>query len=38
MADVELDLLENAIDSLNEALAKYQEGKDGEDKSYKFCV
>ncbi len=38
MADIELDLLENAIDSLNEALSKYQEGKDGDDKAYKFCV
>lgn len=38
MADIELDLLENAIDSLNEALAKYQEGKDGDEKAYKFCV
>lgn len=38
MADIELDLLENAIDSLNEALAKYQEGKDGNEKAYKFCV
>jgi exonuclease VII small subunit len=38
MADVELDLLENAIDSLNEALAKYQDGKDDDEKAYKFCV
>lgn len=38
MAGVELDLLENAIDSLNEALAKYQDGKDGNQKAYKFCV
>jgi len=38
MADIELDLLDNAIDSLNEALAKYQEGKHGNDKAYKFCV
>lgn len=38
MADIELDLLENAIDSLNEALEKYQQGKDGEEKAYKFCV
>ena len=34
MAEVELDLLENAFDSLNEALAKYQEGKDGDEKAY----
>jgi len=38
MADIELDILENAIDSLNEALSKYQEGKDGNEKAYKFCV
>lgn len=38
MADIELDLLDNAIDSLNEALSKYQEGKDGNEKAYKFCV
>lgn len=38
MARIELDLLENAIDSLNEALAKYQDGLDGNEKAYKFCV
>lgn len=38
MAEVGLDLFENAIDSLNEALVKYQEGKDGDEKAYKFCV
>lgn len=38
MARIELDLLENAIDSLNEALAKYQQGLDGNDKAFKFCV
>lgn len=38
MARVELSLLENAIDSLNEALAKYQDGLDGNDKAFKFCV
>jgi hypothetical protein len=37
-AEVELDLLENAIDSLNEALTKYQNGKAGDEKAYKFCV
>lgn len=37
MANIELDLIDNAIDSLNEALAKYQEGK-VDDKAYKFCV
>jgi hypothetical protein len=34
----ELDLLENAIDSLNEALVKYEQSKAGEVKAYKFCV
>jgi hypothetical protein len=34
----ELDLLANAIDSLNEALAKYQQGKAGDERAYKFCV
>mgnify|MGYP000132612038 CR=1 FL=1 len=38
MADIELDLLENSVDSLNEALAKYQQGKKGNEKAYKFCV
>ena len=33
-----LDLLDNAIDSLNEALDKYQQAKAGEVKAYKFCV
>jgi hypothetical protein len=33
-----LDLLENAIDSLNEALAKYEQAKAGDVKAYKFCV
>ena len=34
----QLDLLDNAIDSLNEALTKYQQAKDGDVKAYKFCV
>jgi hypothetical protein len=38
MTDIKLDLLDNAIDSLNEALSKYQEGKDGNEKAYKFCI
>lgn len=38
MPDIELDLLDNATDSLNEALAKYQQGKAGDEKAYKFCV
>lgn len=38
MPDIEFDLLDNAVDSLNEALSKYQEGIDGDEKAYKFCV
>lgn len=38
MANIEFDILENAVDSLNEALTKYQEGKAGNPKAYKFCV
>jgi hypothetical protein len=34
----ELDLLENAIDSLGEALAKFEEGDAGEPKAFKFAV
>ena len=34
----QLDLLENAIDSLNEALAKYEQANTGDIKAYKFCV
>lgn len=34
----ELDLLDNALDSLTEALAKFEEGDSGEQKSYKFAV
>jgi hypothetical protein len=34
----ELDLLENAIDSLAEALAKFEEGDSGEPKAFKFAV
>jgi hypothetical protein len=33
-----LDLLENAIDSLDEALKKFSEGDSGQTKSYKFAV
>ncbi|ALM54062.1 hypothetical protein [Halomonas huangheensis] len=33
-----LDLLENAIDSLSEALSKYNEGEQGNEKSYKFAI
>lgn len=38
MSNIELDLLDNAIDSLNEALSKYQQGKKGDTKAYKFCI
>ncbi|MDL5036303.1 hypothetical protein QRD40_08050 [Comamonas sp. Y6] len=33
-----LDLLGNAMDSLEEALKKFQEGDEGDHKAYKFCV
>lgn len=35
---IKLDILENATDSLNEALSKYEQGKAGNAKSYKFCI
>lgn len=35
---LKLSLFENAIDSLNEALKKYEEGEDGDKNAYKFCV
>ncbi|HEY9079370.1 hypothetical protein [Magnetovibrio sp.] len=38
MALERLTLLENAVDSLNEALRKYNEGIDGDTKSYKFAI
>ncbi|MGA9852635.1 MAG: hypothetical protein WBR15_06860 [Gammaproteobacteria bacterium] len=38
MAKLDLNLRENAIDSLNEALSKYQQGQSGDGKAYKFCV
>lgn len=34
----DLDLLENAIDSLNEAILKYMEGSEGNHNAYKFCI
>jgi hypothetical protein len=34
----QLDLLDNALDSLAEALAKFEEGDAGEPKAYKFAV
>lgn len=33
-----LDLLDNAMDSLEEALKKFEEGDAGDQKAYKFCV
>ncbi len=33
-----LDLFENAVDSLVEALHKFREGENGDDKAYKFAV
>ncbi len=38
MTTHELDLFENAIDSLAEALAKFEAGDGGEPKAYKFAV
>ncbi|NBN61968.1 hypothetical protein GWJ07_20495 [Proteus sp. G2639] len=38
MSTHELDLLENALDSLSEALSKFEDGECGESKSYKFAV
>jgi uncharacterized protein YutE (UPF0331/DUF86 family) len=38
MAVHKLDLLENAIDSFNEALKKYDEGNGGNASSYKFAI
>jgi len=34
----ELDLLDNALDSLSEALSKFEEGDEGDHKAYKFAV
>ncbi len=34
----DLGLLENALDSLNEALRKFQSGEDGDARAYKFAV
>jgi uncharacterized protein YutE (UPF0331/DUF86 family) len=38
MSTHQLDLLENALDSLAEALAKFKEGEAGDSKAYKFAV
>lgn len=36
--NVQLDLLENALDSLNESLEKYKLGEAGDERAYKFCI
>ncbi|UTW02211.1 hypothetical protein KDX31_12665 [Amphritea atlantica] len=38
MSKLELNLLENAVDSLNEALLKYEDGLNGNLKSFKFSI
>jgi hypothetical protein len=38
MSTFELDLLGNALDSLAEALSKFEDGDDGNEKSFKFAV
>ena len=38
MSRIELDLLENALDSFNEALRQYERAEDGEYKAFKFCI
>jgi len=38
MSNHTLDLLENALDSLAEALTKFEQGDNGDPKAYKFCV
>ncbi|TXD04389.1 hypothetical protein FTI75_12170 [Burkholderia pseudomallei] len=38
MSNHKLDLLENAMDSLAEALTKFEQGDNGDLKAYKFCV
>ncbi|MGD1473691.1 hypothetical protein ACP6H4_26250 [Vibrio harveyi] len=38
MSEHKLDLLDNAVDSLEEALVKFEEGEAGETKAYKFAV
>ena len=38
MSTLKLNLLDNAIDSLDEALKKYQAAQEGDAKAYKFCV
>lgn len=36
--EYQLDIKENAIDSFNEALAKYEQGERGESRHYKFAI
>jgi len=36
--DYELDIKENALDSFNEALEKFEQGENGNAKSYKFAI
>jgi hypothetical protein len=38
MPSIELDLLDNAVEILSDALSKYQAKKDGDVKAYEFCV
>ena len=38
MSTLKLSLLENAMDSLDEALKKYQAAQEDDPKAYKFCV
>ncbi len=38
MQSVKLNLLENAFDSLDEALQKFKEGQNGKTKAYKFAI
>lgn len=38
MAIHKLDLLDNAVDSFNEALKKYEEGNNGKTSAYKFAI
>lgn len=38
MSRIELNLLENALDSFNEALRQYDRAEAGEHKAFKFCI
>jgi len=35
---IQLDLFDNALDSLNESLEKYKQGSKGDTRAYKFCI